>query len=574
MIRRLHVRDFALMEELTVEFGEGLNVITGETGAGKSIIVGALGLILGDRASSEMIRTGSYSATIEGWFELYGNERVLSSLGELGLEVEEGGLLIKREVTRDGRSRCFVNGSPITISMLKKIGDLLVDVHGQHEHQSLLNTESHVDFLDEFGDLVLLRQRVKDLFMEYKGAISQLQELQDRESVLKGKRELFEFQLREIENVNPQPGEEESLERERSILENSEKLFQVTSGLFEEIYQADGSILGRLEVARGQLEKIGNIDPEIAANLEYCDSAIYSLEELSGFLQGYKEKLEFDPDRLEGIRERLGMLSRLKKKYGGTMEAVLEHRDQIKRELESLESLDSEIAGLREVVEDRRRQLSGLCQQLSKERRGRALGLQTGVKRELSDLGMERSRFEPAFQWVEDADGPVGVKGRSYRVGPKGLDRIEFHIAPNVGEESRPLAKIASGGEISRIMLALKSVLAEVDRVPTLIFDEIDIGISGRIAQAVGEKLKRLSGSHQVICITHLPQLASLADDHFSVSKEARDGRTITDIRCLDLKERTEEIARLLGGKEVTEITVRHAQEMLERAEGFRHPSR
>lgn len=569
VIRRLHVKDFAIVKELEVEFGAGLNVITGETGAGKSILIEALGLILGGRASGEMIRTGSPTAIVEGLFELRGSDPLLSFLKDLGLDLDDDNLLIRREISRNGRGRCLVNGSPITISMLRKIGDMIVDLHGQHEHQSLLNVERHIDFLDEFGGLLPLRCRVESLFEEYKRVTVRLGELLDRASAAKEKKELLEFQLKEIEGVNPQPGEEEALERERRVLENCEKLFQATSDLFEWVYQRDGSIIERLGVVRGYLEEMSRIDPEVKVNLEYCDSAIYNLEELSRFLQEYKNGLEFNPIRLEEIRDRLGALSRLKKKYGGTMEAMLEYREWIKGELGSLENLDGEIASLREKVEIKKEQLAELCCQLSEQRKSKALELQSLVERELSELGMGKAQFEVSIGWVEDATGPVEIEGKPYWVGPKGLDRMEFYISPNVGEELKPLIKIASGGEISRIMLALKSALAKVDHTPTLVFDEIDIGIGGRIAQAVGEKLKGLSKAHQIICITHLPQIASLADEHFSVSKRVKDGRTVTSIKSLNPQERTQEIARLLGGREVTEITIKYAQEMLERARGL-----
>lgn len=566
MIERLHIKNFALIDDLIVQFGRGLNVITGETGAGKSIIIGALSMILGERARTEAIRAGKRVADVEGLFKFPSPLRPLCR--SLGVEVDGPTVALRREVSADGRSKAFANGRAVTLSVLKKMGDLLLDLHGQHQHQSLLNVESHIDLLDRFGGVQEERNRVSELYAAYRETDQQLNELRAREASVKEKKELYRFQLQEIAEINPLPGEEEELERERSVLENSEKLFQAADDLFEQLHQSEGSVIDRLNLLRQRLESMVRIDSRLSEQIESFDDALGALRELSDFLLAYRGEIEFNPGRLEEIRDRLGAFSRLKRKYGGSMEQVLEYGRSTQESLTTMEGYGRRLRACERELAEKRDQFSQACVALSKKRRAAAQRLKGLVEGELAELGMRRTRFEICCAWVEDDSGVVEVDNGRYWADHRGMDRVEFFIAPNVGEELRPLARIASGGEISRIMLALKSILARLGSVPTMVFDEIDIGIGGRVAEAVGEKLKRLADTHQIICITHLPQIASLAQEHYAVVKEVSGGRTVTTIQHLNKREKVEEIARLLGGKTITPIVRKHAREMVERAAG------
>lgn len=564
VIQRIHIRNFALIEDLVIDFGRGLNIITGETGAGKSIIIGALGMILGERARTEVIRGGKRTTDVEGLFKLSSSRANLCRTD--GIDIEDNILLLRREMSADGRSKAFANGIPITLSRVKKIGDALIDLHGQHQHQSLLNVDTHIDLLDQYGGLQNDRTRVSELYDVYMDVLQRLQELKAQEASVKEKEELYRFQLKEIEEVNPLPGEEENLERERSILENSENLLRAADNLFDQIHQSEGSVLDRLSAMRQTAESMVRIDKQVTDQMGLFDDALQALQAFSDFLLVYRQRIDFDPNRLEEIRDRLGGFSRLKRKYGGSMTRVLEFRRTVEEALSKVEGYDDRIAECESEGAEKCHLFREACVALSKRRRETARRLSQLVENELAELGMKRTKFEICCAWVEDEKGLVEIESERYWADHRGMDRVEFFIAPNVGEEPRPLAKIASGGEISRIMLALKSTFAKLEGVPTMVFDEIDIGIGGRIAEAVGEKLKRLADTHQIICITHLPQIASLSEEHYSVVKKVERERTVSTIRHLNKKEKVEEIARLLGGKSITPVVRKHAQEMVERA--------
>ena len=564
MIQRLHIQDYALIDDLVVDFGQGLNVITGETGAGKSILIGALSIILGERARVEAIRGGKKKAEVEGYFML--SAPCVHLCTSMGVEFEGNTLTLKRELSGDGRSKAFANRKPIPLSMLKKIGDVLIDIHGQHQHQSLLHVETHIDLLDQFGGLGKQRDRVYTLYTQCQAASQLLKELRAQETSVKEKEELYRFQLREIDEIDPHEGEEEELEKERTVLENSEKLYQAAEDLFELLHQSEDSVLDRLSSFRQTLESMVRVDDRLANQMEAYDTAVQALSEISDFLLNYKQKIEFDPDRLEEIRDRLGAFSRLKRKYGGSMAQVLDVRRSIRESLSNMEQYGDRLAACESERAENVRQFTEACSELSKKRRSAAQRLKTLVEGELAELGMRRTIFEISCTWIEDESGLVEVESERYWADHRGMDRVEFFLAPNVGEELKPLAKIASGGEISRIMLALKSTLAKLEGVPTMVFDEIDIGIGGRVAEAVGEKLRKLADTHQIICITHLPQIASLSQEHYSVVKTVHKKRTVSTITHLDKVEKVEEIARLLGGRSITPVVRKHAREMVERA--------
>lgn len=564
MLKELRIKNFAIVENLEVEFFEGLNILTGATGAGKSIIIGALNLALGERASQEMIRTGADCAIVEAVFEIKPKNPIETNLSELGILCSEGHLIIRREISNKGVSRCFMNDRLVTLANLKFVGDLLADLHGQHEHQSLLDSKEHLTYLDNYAEAGDLLDRVSDDYFRLKKKLEESEELKKIDKVSKEKKELYQFQLNEITRAGLSVEEEEKLSTEKKILENSEALFQVASMVFQELYDIDGSIIERLSLTKKELEKGGEYDPRLKDHIENLNSAILQLNDSSRFLQGYKDSLNFDPEKLEKIRERLNLINSLKKKYGQSIEEVLNYADKIKTDLEKIENRDELIQKTEQEIKDLKEILKKDSMLLSDKRKEKGSELSRKIKKELSFLGMERCDFEVKISWREEENGLLEINCKRYYVDEKGLDQIEFYVSPNPGEELKLLAKIASGGEISRIMLALKSVLAKSDQIPTMIFDEVDVGIGGEIAEAVGKRMKTLSSTHQIICITHLQQIASQADYHFKVYKEVSKNRTITKIKLLSREERIKEIARMIGGKKISDLSLEHAAEMIE----------
>ena len=564
MLKELRIKNFAIVENLEVEFFEGLNILTGATGAGKSIIIGALNLALGERASQEMIRTGADCAIVEAVFEIKPKNPIETNLSELGILCSEGHLIIRREISNKGVSRCFMNDRLVTLVNLKFVGDLLADLHGQHEHQSLLDSKEHLTCLDNYAEAGDLLARVSDDYFRLKKKLEESEELKKIDKVSKEKKELYQFQLNEITRAGLSVEEEEKLSTEKKILENSEALFQIASMVFQELYDIDGSIIERLSLTKKELEKGGEYDPRLKEHIENLNSALLQLNDSSRFLQGYKDSLNFDPEKLEKIRERLNLINSLKKKYGQSVEEVLSYADKIKVDLEKIENRDELIQETEQEIKDLRQILKKDSMLLSDKRKGKGSELSKKIKKELSFLGMERCDFEVKISLREEENGLLEINGKRYYVDEKGMDQVEFYVSPNPGEELKPLAKIASGGEISRIMLALKSVLAKSNQIPTMIFDEVDVGIGGEIAEAVGKRMKILSSTHQIICITHLQQIASQADYHFKVYKEVSKNRTITKIKLLSREERIKEIARMIGGKKISDLSLEHAAEMIE----------
>ena len=580
MLKSLTIRNYALIESVEIEFESGLNILTGETGAGKSIIIDALSLILGDRASSEVVRKGSEKAIVEGIFGMAENEKVKMLLKQNEIELQED-LILRREVSIKGQSRCFVNDSPVPLTVLKEIGDHLVDLHGQHEHQSLLRPETHIESLDEFGSLDKLVDEYRESYNRLSVLFTEFRTLSLKEKELREKRDLYEFQIKEIDAIDPRADEESELENELRILENSEKLYEATSQLYQSLYEGEPapqssennggqSVYDLLLKARNQLEDLAEIDTAFEDIKNECASAAAIVGELTKFIQSYNSKIEFNPERLEQIRERLGQITLLKKKFGGSLDAVIEYREKIGKEFAMAENFESEIQKLNEYIELERKTCSADAQRLSTKRRELVGKISKSVCAELVKLGIANAQFDVKIdnRVLGEKDGKTDsayVKlGRDfYDATQNGIDFIEFYLSTNIGEDLKPLAKIASGGEISRIMLALKTILAKADRLPLLVFDEIDVGISGRIAQAVGKSMKSLSQFHQVIAITHLPQIAGFADCHFAVEKSESKQRTSSTIRKLEEEERIQEVARLLSGEEVTETSLNGARELI-----------
>ena len=567
MLKHLQIQNYALIEKLDVAFESGLNIITGETGAGKSIIIDALSLILGERADTDSVRKGTDKAVVEGIFGISLNKKLKLLLSEQSIEYSDE-LILRREVSVRGSSRCFVNDSPVSLNIMKNIGDLLVDLHGQHEHQSLLRTETHIDLLDDFIGLGDLVNEFSNQYKEVTSILAQLKEIKSKELQLKEKRDLYEFQIKEIDAVSPVLGEEDKLENELKILENSEKLHENTSQLYDILYKNNDSISGRLDNVRLQLEKLSQIDKTFDQMLGDLKSAEAVVDELVTSIRNYNSKIEFNPERLEEIRNRLGAITVLKKKYGGSIEAVVKHRERIGQEVALAENFDSEIKKIKNFLDGKRKTVSEFAKNLSDKRQEGAKKVNREIIKVLTELGIENSKFDVKIENhplhdANDENGIVRLGKEFYETTSKGIDTVEFYISTNIGEDVKPLVKVASGGEISRIMLALKTILAKSERLPLLIFDEIDIGISGRIAQAVGLSLKNLSKYHQIIAITHLPQIASLANTHYVVEKVEDGKRSFTRMKNLELKERIHEVAKLLSGKEVTEAGLKSARELI-----------
>ena len=565
MLTNLIVQNYALLDEVNIEFSSGLNILTGETGSGKSILIGALELILGSRATKDAIRSGMDSATVEGLFEWKSDEPMIPLPEDLDIELEDRTLIIRRDVTRDGRSRCTVNGHPVTVTVLKRLGEFLVDLHGQHDHQSLLDQGTHINFLDGFGDIKRLKEQVAHTFRHFSGAARALKQLDEENLATRERRELYQFQLEELEKADVYPGEEGELEQELAVLEHAEQLIQVASTAYEALSQREDAVIDQLIQIIRSLEDIERIDVSLSEPVSNARSARYYLDDVVVFLQQYRDRIEFDPVRLDEVQERLEQLKMLKRKYGGTLKEVCVYRDRMADEINRLETADEHRSELEEALEQARKNLTVKAEKLSTARKKTASRLETRVVKELTELGMKKTRFQVHIGWHEVADGPIVIEGKSYQADASGMDHVEFLISPNQGEELKPLVHIASGGEISRVMLALKVILAESDQVRTLVFDEVDLGIGGRIAESIGQKLKLLSQSHQVLCITHLHQVACWGHTHFTVHKESSRGRTVTQINHLDQDGRVQEIARMLAGETVDDMAVTHAREILRR---------
>ncbi len=565
MLANLRVRNYALLDEVDIEFTPGLNVLTGETGSGKSILIGALGLILGGRAASGTIRGGARSVIVEGLFEGERDPQLRNLLSEIGVDPEEDALIIRREVGRDGRNRCTINGSLVTVSVLRRLGVLLVDLHGQHDHQTLLNPRTHRDFLDGFEDVRTPKQHVAEAYRRFTDRSKALRQLEEELTATREREELYRFQLDELDQADLTPGEDEELERERAVLEHAEQLIRVASEASEALSEGeDAFVAGLVRVIRS-LEEAERIDPSLGEALESVRNVRYQLDDCTDFLRRYRDRVEYDPARLEEVLDRLDLIGRLKRKYGATLKEVAAYRERIAGELDRMDTAEKRRSDLREEVEAARHELAEKAEALSDRRRQVARKLEGRVVAELAELGMGKTGFQVGIAWQETDGGPVRIDGRCFRVDGHGMDRIEFLISPNAGEALKPLASIASGGEISRIMLALKVILAESDRMPTLIFDELDIGIGGRIAESVGHRLNLLARDHQVLCITHLHQVACWGRTHFTVHKQSARGKSVTLVDHLDENGRVREIARMLAGETVDEMALSHAREMLRR---------
>ncbi len=566
MLSQLHIRDFAIIDALEISFSRGLNILTGETGTGKSIIINAVNMILGDRASDDLIRTSAEECTVEALFDVTGNEELAEKLKEKGFEIDDT-VVIKRLISRGGRSRAFINGSLANLPLLGIVGEEFLNVYGQHEHQGLQRREGHIDILDEFGSLIDLRALYQERFRSLSEIKRELRDLKVNEERMSRERELMTFQLGEIEAASLRPGEDQQLTTERGILVNAEKLLQYSRGAEQALYSGEASVVERLNGVLERVKELTRIDPAVSPLIQSLESTIYQVEDVSHSLRNYGQKVDVNPERLEEIEARLDEINRLKRKYGPTLEDILEFKVKVEDELTAIETNKDRIGELESEEMALQEEILSLAKDLSERRKKIARGLERGVEQELADLGMGKTRFNIRIDRAEkvgEKEGAGGVWIGECYVTARGMDEVEFLIAPNIGEALKPLSKIASGGELSRIMLAIKTILAEMGVGQTLIFDEVDAGIGGAIAEVVGRKLHALSQRHQVLCVTHLPQIACFADAHHVVSKKVKDGRTISSVKKLDGDEIADEIARMLGGVRITSRTRAHAREMIE----------
>ncbi|MEM6647756.1 MAG: DNA repair protein RecN [Bacteroidota bacterium] len=565
MLRSLYIRDYALIEQLEVEFDSGLNIITGETGAGKSILLGALKMILGERASMEVVRTNAKKAVIEGLFDEADQPNIRALLAEHDIDPMPE-LILRREITRS-HSRAFVNDTPTTIGVLKKLAANVIDLHGQHEHQSLLRTELHIEMLDNFGSLGTLLDHYQRHYHTVGELHKRRTELVRKERQLRQQTELYAFQIEEIDRIAPQAGEEETLEAEARVLENAERLHDATAELYAMLYESEDTVHDRLVVARNELQDLARISPEFEDALTEIRSAQIVVAEIANFLQDYNANIEFNPGRLEDIRARLGELDLLKRKYGGTIAQVIAHRAEIGEQYELGANFEEAIADLDQQIAKAEQALSESAHKLSSKRREVADRIERAIVAELKGLGIPHSQFEVRFRLNQDKNGwivpPNATGSERYTAHTNGMDEVEFYISTNMGEMPKPLARVASGGEISRIMLALKTILAKSERLPILVFDEIDTGISGEMARKVGLSMADLAQYHQIITITHHPQIAALGTLHFKVSKRVAKGRTRTQIRRLSEDERSEEVASLISGADISEAALVSARELM-----------
>ncbi len=567
MLAELRVRNYALIEDLTIELSPGLNVLSGETGAGKSIIIGALSLLLGDKPDTDMIRTGADSAQVEGRFEA--GKAVAAECSALGITADEPGpalLILRRRTERSGRGAVHANDSSLTVAALQKLGDRLVDLHGQHQHQLLLKPEVHLDILDEYAGLWPERREFAELFRTFEQAQAELAGLDRELAERRARRDLTEFQLKELTDAQVKPGEAEDLARERELLQTAERRFTLTRQLEELLSEQEGSIVGLLGAAGKTLSDLAQLDPCLAERRQVLTEAQAGADDLWRALVRYREAIEFSPERMDAVNARLFLFEKLERKYGLPVSELPELEARLKAELDSIEVDSSRRDELAKRLDRTSRELVKTADALSRKRTGVRTDLEKRLKAEFEALGLGSAELSVRITRTPDSGGIYERDGQKYRLTPAGVDAVEFLFSANPGEELRPLRKVASGGELSRIMLALKSVLSQADPVPTLVFDEIDVGIGGKIAEAVGKRLARLARTHQVICITHLPQIAKYADRHLLVSKSTRAGRTLTTIKLLGDADRVEELARMTSGAAITKASIAHAREMLESA--------
>jgi DNA repair protein RecN (Recombination protein N) len=571
MLKTFHIKNFALIDSVELEFSPNLNIITGETGAGKSIIIDALMIALGERASNDYIRTGEKKAIIEAIFQFPKKHKVFKFIKENGYECENNEVILRREISLQSSTRSFLNDSPISASLLKQFGDSIIDFHGQYDHQLLLHSDSHISLLDDVAgldeDLEGFRNKLKDL----KNLIHNYENLCKKEKEFKLREESHKYELNEINKLDPKPNEENILEEELTIKENSELLLNLISELYGNLYEEENCVLDKLKVSNKLLENLVKIDNSFKTYLDELASAAVSINEISKFANNYKNSISLDSERIEEIRERLLLLKGLRKKYG-SFEEIFNRKNELEINLNLIENFEDEIKKLQNEIFDSKTSLGTIANEISIKREKFAISFESSIVAVLKNLGINEPNFKVNFQkeifnenenHSDISSMSVICDKKEYAVNDNGIDIIEFYISANKGEDVKPLASIASGGEISRVMLALKSVLAESVSLPVLVFDEIDSGISGRVGRQVGITMKKLAKKHQIIAITHLPQIASLADLHINVVKIEQKDKTVISAKKLNEKEIVNEIAKMLSGSNITDTSIKSAKELI-----------
>ena len=577
MIETLSIRNIALIDELELELSPGLNIFTGETGAGKSVILKSIGLVLGERASADIVREGANFAEVEVsvapddehpiWHTAQ-NETDDPLLADALSDVLDPSdvVILSRRITASGRSRCLVNGRLVNLKQLQALGTLLVDIHGQHEHQSLFRTQTHLKLLDDFGGSSEARQHIGKVYTQLRTLQQESASLTETLKASGREKELLEFEIKELTSANLEEGEDERLADEARILKNAEALSESADRAYRQLDDDGGAGFGspveRLKAAAKELTKLSEFDDSLSELQDRLESSLYELEDITLQVRHYAEAMESNPMRLEEVTDRLALIGRLKRRYGNTISEILAYHAEAEQKLETLQLGSEKQDALQAEIHKTIQEAQHLSTALSAKRLHVANHLSERIEKELRTLGMDKAEFQASVRHIPDERGPFQIDGKRYAFRSDGMDDVEFLIAPNVGSEARPIARIASGGEISRIMLALKTVLVQVDEVPTLLFDEVDSGIGGKVADVVGKKLKELSEFAQVICITHLPQIARFSDSHFRVDKDVVGERTLITAKPLTAEEQVNEIARMHGGKE-TEIGLAHARELL-----------
>ncbi len=569
MLRELRIRNFVLIEELSLELAPGFNVLTGETGAGKTIIIDALGLLLGERVRGDLIRPGTEEASVEAVFERFdtrGGKRIQHFLVGQGFEPDPEGLFVKRMIRRDGRGRCYINSSPTQLKVLEELGELLVDIHGQHEHQSLLRIDVHMDLLDAYAGVESQTESVRFKFSQLSEIHQEIERLEEAQRERRRQEDLLKFQIEEIEQAEIMADEEEPLERERRMLQHSERLAENTQAiqklLVEGTEERQAIVDGLADIQR-RLQEMAEVDESLASAERDLSSARIQLEEIGREMTSYGQRIESDPQRLEQLEQRMHLLKQLKHKYGATLEEVLRYLEQTREHLKELEAAEESLADFMARREEVTRGFIQEAMALSQQRQKAAVRLSRAVTRELRTLGMTHGQFQAQLEALGDFGTPLRLDEKSYRACARGIDRVVFLVTTNPGQDPGALKQVASGGELSRIALAIKTVLAQVDRVGSLVFDEIDSGIGGDMAEIVGGKFRRVADQRQVICITHLPQIAGKAHANFRVSKTVQGAQTHCRVERIEGEQLEAEIARMLGDGS-SEDSLLYARRLLE----------
>lgn len=551
MLQELSIKDFAIIDEIQISFQPKMTVLTGETGAGKSIIIDALGLLAGGRGSTEFIRKGEKKAVIQGLFTLPREANTYNILEEYGIDSEDGQIILQRDLYRGGRNICRINGMMVNLATLRKVGETLIDIHGQNEHQELMKPENHIDLLDEYDKKTSqLRNQYQVVYQNYRKLKLSMEKKEADEKAWAQRLDMLNFQVKEIEEAGLKINEEDELVEEKNKLDNFQAIHDALELSYQILSGEKIDVVGNLGNAMNELSDVSDLSENLQEINTKISDAFYSLEDAARDISDELDSMEWNGERLNEIEERLELIHQLKRKYGDTIEDILHYHSRIEKELREMENAEQNSEKQERQLSEALEKVKELAIKLSKQRKKSAKKLEKMIHEQLSALYMDKAVFEVKFL-------------NNSKLYSKGIDKVEFYIQTNPGEEMGPLAKIASGGELSRIMLALKTIFSQKMGVTSIIFDEVDTGVSGRVAQAIAEKISQISNNSQVLCITHLPQVAAIADNHYYISKSVNDDRTETSLKELDEKQKIREIARMLSGSEITELTLKHAEELI-----------